>query len=181
MAVLPQRLLEKVFTPLVVHSHIWVPDGLTSGVSAATPLCGDAGTRDAAAVLDGAPDSGAMPGVATVGALPFGIFAFNAAVASVGMGGMAWLEACAGVVLPVKPTTMAIAMAAMDSPPKIHGRRSLSSVIARLSSCHTARAANMTDCQRTDTLGLRTRREDREWQLLCRGGRAGDDFDRGRI
>jgi len=86
-------------------------------------------------VLDGAPDSGAMPGVATVGALPFGIFAFNAAVASVGMGGMAWLEACAGVVLPVKPTTMAIAMAAMDSPPKIHGRRSLSSVIARLSSC----------------------------------------------
>ena len=28
MAALPQRLLEKVFTPLVVHSQIWLPGGV---------------------------------------------------------------------------------------------------------------------------------------------------------
>jgi hypothetical protein len=57
-----------------------------------------------------------------------------------------WLDARAGAVLPVKATAMAMEMAAMDNPPKIHGRRSLSSVIARLSSCHSSHAANMTDC-----------------------------------
>jgi hypothetical protein len=133
MAPLPQRLLEKVFTPWVVHSHIWLPDGLGAGwVCAAPRLCAALGAMVAGAVIAGAP--------------VLGVLGSSWAVARVGTVGVDWVDACAGVVLPVKPTARAIAMAAIDNALKIHGRRSLSSVIARLSSCCSVRAANMTDC-----------------------------------
>jgi hypothetical protein len=87
-------------------------------------------------------DAGTLP----AGAALFCIGGFSSTVARVGPEEIVWPDACAGAVLPVKPTVMAIATAAIDNAPKIHGRRSLSSVIARLSSCRAVRAANMTDC-----------------------------------
>jgi hypothetical protein len=102
----------------------------------------DAGAADAGAVDAGPADAGALP----AGAALFCISGFNSAVARAGGEEVVWLDACAEVVLPVKPTATAIATAAIDNAPKIHGRRSLSSVIAQLSSCMSVRAANMTDC-----------------------------------
>jgi hypothetical protein len=97
---------------------------------------------DAGAAAAGAADAGALP----AGVALFCILGFNSAVARVGGEEVVWLDACADVVLPVKPTATAIATAAIDNVPKIHGRRSLSSVITRLSSCMSVRAPNMTDC-----------------------------------
>jgi len=97
----------------------------------------DAGAADA-----GALDTGALP----AGAALFCILGFNSAVARAGGAEVVWLDAWADVVLPVMPMATAIATAAIDNAPKIHGRRSLSSVIARLSSCGSVRAPNMTDC-----------------------------------
>src|ERR1700722_7645219 len=117
-AALPQRVLEKVLTPLVVHSQIWLPAAFCVSAGWACAALDDA--VDAGEVDAGAADAGGREGV--------------------------WLDAWADVVLPVMPMATAIATAAIDNAPKIHGRRSLSSVIARLSSCGSVRAPNMTDC-----------------------------------
>jgi hypothetical protein len=90
----------------------------------------------------GAAEAGALP----AGVALFCIWGFNSAVARAAGEEGVWLDAWADVVLPVTPMAMAIATAATDNVPKIHGRRSLSSVIARLSSCMSVRAPNMTDC-----------------------------------
>jgi hypothetical protein len=81
------------------------------------------------------PGADALPaGPLPPGAALFCIFGVSPAAARVGAAEVVWVDACAGAVLPVKPTAIAIATAAIDNAPKIHGRRSLSSVIARLSS-----------------------------------------------
>jgi len=147
MAVLPQRLLEKVLTPLVVHSQIWLPGGLGAGPGGVCSMagpCAGVGRRDPRAALDDVLDGDVM----FAGAVLIGILGVSSAVARLATDEFVWLDARAGVVLPVEPTAMAIAMAAMESPPKIHGRRSLSSVINGLSSCQRVGATNMTDCQR---------------------------------
>jgi hypothetical protein len=62
--------------------------------------------------------------------------------------GVLGLGACEffGAVALIEPTVIAIATVAIDSPPKIHGRRSLSWFIGRLSCGDSAYAVNMTQC-----------------------------------
>jgi hypothetical protein len=116
----PQGLLEKVFTPLVVHSQICPPD--TSGATAAC-VCGGA---DGAAEFGSAADESAVDSGAAEGAGK--VVVAGAACAATTCG------ATTGSALCVEAAAKATAMAAADRPPKIQGSKSRSLFIRRLSS-----------------------------------------------
>src|SRR5580698_3665549 len=113
----PQGLLEKVFTPLVVHSHIC--PGCTSG---ATAVC---------ACVDGGAESGCVAGE---------VACATAAIGCTGAGaGAGGVEARAGGAKVgasrwVDTAAKATAIAAADRPPRIQGSKSRSLFMRRLSS-----------------------------------------------
>jgi hypothetical protein len=126
----PQGLSEKVLTPLVVHSQI-------------RPLGSDDGELICASANRDGSDRTAGWGVgAAAGSATAKEVAGNATakeVAGDSAGSALKLRACRFLeaMLWIEPAPMAIAMLAITSPPDIHGSKSLSLRMSRLSLPHS--------------------------------------------
>src|SRR5580698_5899065 len=123
----PQGLLEKVFTPLVVHSQIC--PGCTSGATAVC-ACVDRGAESGCVAGEVACATAAIgcTGAGAVGARAGGVGSGAAGCAArtcgAKVGASRWVDTAA----------KATAIAAADRPPRIQGSKSRSLFMSRLSS-----------------------------------------------
>jgi hypothetical protein len=114
----PQGLLEKVFTPLVVHAQI-----RPLAASGSTAVCASSGGGTGAAA-----ESGSVAGEAACAVVAVGKVVGEAAGCATASGGEVGAARC------VETAAKATAMAAADRPPKIQGSKSRSFFMSRLSS-----------------------------------------------
>jgi len=118
----PQGLLEKVFTPLVVHAQI-----RPLAASGSTAVCASSGGGTGAAAESGSVAGEAACAVVAVGKV-VGKVVGEAAGCAAASGGEVGAARC------VETAAKATAMAAADRPPKIQGSKSRSFFMSRLSS-----------------------------------------------